>query len=259
MITERSADGPDAAKAAPGPADQPGDGARAGGRPGGPWKAAFFAVAALAIVAIAVWALVGSSLLVVRSVTVTGNPGLPAAEVLQAAGVQRGTPLIRIDPAAVAARVERINQVQSAQVSRDWPDSVVITIKERTPALAVPYGTGFALVDRFGVVVSQVATPPAGMALLASPPANLASLRGRPAIQAAVTVLHQLPPRIRRLVRGVYAPSADAVTLDLRNGARVLWGGTGRASAKAAELTILMRTKASFYDVSDPDTAVTGG
>jgi cell division protein FtsQ len=216
-------------------------------------------VAALAIVAIAVWALLGSSLLVVRSVTVSGNPGLPTAEVLQAAGVQRGTPLIRVDPAAVAARVERINQVQSARVSRDWPDSVVIRITERTPALAVPAGTGFALIDRFGVVVSQVATPPPGMALLASPPANLASLRGRPAIQAAVTVLHQLPPRIRRLVRGVYAPSADAVTLDLSNGSTVLWGGTGRASAKAEELTILMRTKASVYDVSDPDTAVTGG
>jgi cell division protein FtsQ len=258
MITERDAAGePGAATAPPGSADQASDGARP--RVGGPWKAAFFAVAAVAIVVVAVWALLGSSLLVVRSVTVTGNPGIPTAEVLQAAGIQRGTPLIRIAPAAVAARVERINQVQSAQVSRDWPDSVVITVRERTPALAVPAGTGFALIDRFGVVVTQVTSPPSGMALLASPPANLASLRGSPAVAAAVTVLHQLPPQIRRLVRGVYAPSAGAITLDLRNGSTVLWGGTGRAAAKAEELTILMRTKASFSDLSDPDTAVTGG
>jgi hypothetical protein len=39
----------------------------------------------------------------------------------------------------------------------------------------------------------------------------------------------------------------------------VLWGGPGQTTAKAAELAILMRTKASFYNVASPDTAVTGG
>jgi cell division protein FtsQ len=96
------------------------------------------------------------------------------------------------------------------------------------------------------------------MALLASaPPA--ATLRGSPAVHAAVTVLQQLPPRIRRLVRSVAAPSADAVTLHLRGGVTVLWGGADRPSEKAAELEILMRTKALSYDLSDPATAVTGG
>ena len=36
-------------------------------------------------------------------------------------------------------------------------------------------------------------------------------------------------------------------------------GGTDRPAQKAAELEILMRTKASSYDLSDPATAVTGG
>jgi cell division protein FtsQ len=233
-------------------------GSRAAGQ-ARPWKAVFFTVTAVAILAAAVWAMLGSSLLVARSVRVTGAPQAQRAEVLSAAGIAPGTPLIRIDPAAVARRVERITQVQSAQVSRDWPDTVVILVQERTPALAVPSGAGFALIDRFGVVTSHVAGRPPGMPLLASAPDDLASLRGSPAIGAAVTVLRQLPPSIRRLVRAVAAPSANAVTLDLRNGATVLWGGTDRSAAKAAELAILMRTKASRYDLSDPGTAVTGG
>ena len=78
--------------------------------------------------------------------------------------------------------------MQSAQVSRDWPDAVVITITGRTPALAVASGGGFALVDRFGVVVEPRGQRPAGMVLLARHrPA--ASLRGSPAVRAAVTVL----------------------------------------------------------------------
>ena len=55
------------------------------------------------------------------------------------------------------------------------------------------------------------------------------------------------------------APSPQAVTLNLRKGITVVWGGTGRPAAKTAELAILMRTNAATYDVSDPDTAVTGG
>jgi cell division protein FtsQ len=224
----------------------------------GPWKAVFFAVAALAILAGAVWALLGSSLLVVRSVTVTGIHGPGRAEVIRAAGIAPGTPLIRINTAAVARQVERISQIQSAQVSRDWPDSVVIAVQERTPVLAAASGHGFALIDRFGVVVTHVASRPPGMTLLVDAP-NLAALRGSPAIAAAVTVLRQLPPQLSRLVRAVAAPSASAVTLDLRGRVTVLWGGTDRPAAKAAELAILMRSKASFYDLSDPSAAVTGG
>jgi cell division protein FtsQ len=259
MILERDASGGSRPEAQRGSASRPrGAGPGPAARPAGRWKAALFALAALAILAGTVWALLGPSLLVVRSVTVTGNHSVPRAEVIRAAGIAPGTPLIRINTAAVARRVERITQIQSAQVSRHWPDSVVIAVRERTPVLAAASGHGFALIDRFGVVVSQVAKRPPGMTLLVGAP-NLAALRGSAAIQAVVTVLRQLPSQLRGLVRAVAAPSANAVTLDLRNRITVLWGGTDRPEAKAAELAILMRTKASFYNLSDPDTAVTGG
>jgi cell division protein FtsQ len=251
-VAQRPAAGPGASGAArrdAGRATRP-------GRPRGRWKAAVFALAAAAIVAAAVWALLGSSLFVVRSVVVTGTHLVPRAEVLRAARIAPGTPLARINTAAVARRVEQITQVQSAQVSRHWPDAVVIAVQERTPALAVASGGGYELVDRFGVVVRQVARLPGGMVVLAPAPA---SLRGNPAILAAVTVLGQLPARIRALVRTVAAPSASTVTLGLRGRITVLWGGTDRASAKAAELTILLRSRAAYYDLSDPGTAVTGG
>jgi cell division protein FtsQ len=210
-------------------------------------------------VAGAIWALLGSSLLVVRSVQVTGNHLVPRAEVLAAAAIKPGTPLARLNTAAIARRVERITQVQTARVSRHWPDAVVITVQERTPALAVASGGGYALIDKFGVVVRSVARRPGGMVLLASSAPPLASLRGSPAVMAAVTVLQQLPEPIRALVRAVAARSAATVTLDLRGGITVLWGGTDRPAPKAAELAILMRTRAVYYDLSDPGTAVTSG
>src|SRR6202035_3992668 len=137
-------------------------GRRPGGRsprPGGaPWRAAFLVVLALVIVAGAAWALLGSSLLVVRHVQVSGNRGVPAAEVSTASGIEPGTPLARLTSAAAQRRIERIPQVLSALVSRSWPDTVVIAVRERTAQLAVAAGAGFKLVDGHGVVVAATAT-----------------------------------------------------------------------------------------------------
>jgi cell division protein FtsQ len=225
---------------------------------GGRWKTAFFALTGVAIAAIAVWALLGSSLFVVRHVTVTGSGSVPSAEVIHAAGIAPGTPLARVNATAAARRVEQLTQIRSARVSKHWPDSVVIAVTDRTPALAVASGTGFALVDEFGVVVSHAPRQPPGLVLM-TPAPPVASLRGSPAVMAAATVLGQLTPQVRAEVTAVSAASPTAVTLHLRGGVTVVWGSTGRAAAKAAELQILMGTRATFYNLSDPYTAVTGG
>jgi len=237
----------------------------AAGRGSGPrrhradrWRAAFFLLAAAAILAGAAWALLGSKFLVVRSVRVISPAGISRAEVIADAGVRPGTPLIRIDPAAVARRVERITLVQSAQVRRAWPDEIVISVQERTPVFAVPSGTGYQLMDRFGVGLWFVRRPHGRPVFDRPAVADLAALRGSPAVQAAATVLSELPPRLARSVRDITAPSAAAVTLRLRSGVTIVWGGTGEPAAKSRELAILMRGHARYYDVSDPRAAVTG-
>ena len=228
------------------------------GRPRERWKAAFFVVMVLAIIAGAAWALLGPSVLVVRSIQVTGARTVLRAEVVRAAGIRYGTPLIRVDTARAAHRVERLTLVQSARVSRSWPDTIVISVRARRPVFALAVGGGqFALVDQFGVVLRSAAARPRRLpllhALLAGP------LRGSNVVRAAALVLRELPARLRRRVRVVRAPAADQVRLTLRGGVTILWGGPDRGPAKAAELSILMRTHARYYDVSDPATAVTAG
>jgi cell division protein FtsQ len=223
-------------------------------RGGAPWRAAFLVVLALVIVAGAAWALLGSSLLVVRHVQVSGNRGVSAAEVSAASGIEPGTPLARLNSASAQRRVERIPQVLSALVSRSWPDSVVIAVRMRTAQLAVAAGTGFELVDVHGVVVRRSASRPAGMPLLKSPPARL---RDSPAVAAAAAVLASLPAPVRARVLAVTNTPAG-VTLQLRGRVTVRWGDAGRSKAKATELQALLRTGARYVDVSSPQVAVTG-
>jgi cell division protein FtsQ len=222
-----------------------------------PWKAAFFGLAVAALIVGVAWALLGSSFLVVRSVQVSGSVRVPRATILAAARIRIGTPLIRIDTGAVARRVERIPQVQSARVVRSWPDAVVIWVTSRTAVLAVPARGGYELVDAYGVALAWRPARPAGLPVLRSPAGPVAALRGNPAVFAAGTVVRGLTAPLRRLVTAVRAAGPGAVTLVLRGGVTVLWGGQDREAAKASELVILLRTRARYYDVSDPGTAVT--
>ena len=221
------------------------------------WVALLLLLAAMGLAGGVTWALYDSSLFAVRSVTVTGTRLVPESEVLAVAGVRPGTPLIRVSTARVAARVLTITQVQGVQVTKTWPDRVVIAVRERTSALAVARsGGGFDLIDADGVIVQSAATRPAGLPLFTTT-AAASSLRGDPAVAAAAAVLGELPASLRSSVASVIAPSPDQVTLSLGTGVTILWGGADDAAAKARELAILMQTHARSYDVSSPATAVT--
>ena len=196
------------------------------------WRVAFFALAAAGIVAAAVWVLFGSPLLVVRSVSVSGTHLVSRSEVVAASGVQLGTPLIRVNAARAAARIAAIPQVRSAQVTRSWPNRLVIVVRERTPELALPaYGGGYDLVDADGVVLQRVARRPADLPLYPTV-APEGALRGNPDLAAAAAVLGELPATLRHSVTSVSAPEADQVTLHLAGGITVLWGDTGRPGSR---------------------------
>jgi cell division protein FtsQ len=229
---------------------------KAGRRRPDPWRTAFFGVLILAILGGAAWALLGSSLLVVRHEEVSGNRLVPTAEIIEAAGIRHGTSLTSVNAAAAEHRIEQIRQVLSATVSRSWPDTVVISVRERTPVLALAEAGRYALIDAHGVTVEWVRRKPAGMPLIRSPQAAAPDGQG---VAAAAAVLQQLPATLRAMIVSVSAPGADAVKFALRGGITVVWGSAGQTQAKVEELTVLLRTKARYYDVSDPATAVTQG
>jgi len=247
-------EGNEAVLADPGDAPPRSVGADRGTGPRRPWWPRLF-VGALILVtlAVAAWAVLGSSLLVVRHVAVTGaGPLVPAATVRSAAAIPLRTPLARVDTAAAARRVERLAPVLSARVTRSFPDTVVIAVRQRTPVLAVAAVSGYRLIDEHGVAVTTVSARPAGLPLLI----GTAPARGSAAVRAAALVVLRLPADLRSRVTSVSATAS--VTLYLSGGITVIWGDAGHAAQKAAELEVMLGTTARTFDVSDPATAVAG-
>lgn len=225
------------------------------------WRAAFFALAGLAIVGGVGWALLGDRVFVVRSVTVTGTHQLSPEQVIAAADVPPGTPLLSVDAGAVTRKVETINLVASATVTEDWPDRLVIAVTERVPAMAVRMaGGGYDLVDPSGVLVRWTKTQPAGLPVfVTSLPGS--ALRGNPDVSTAADVLTELQPWLARQVTqvstAVMPDGPRQVTLGLRDGTTVQWGSTDNAAQKNRELSILQSGQVHNIDVSTPGTVVT--
>ena len=221
------------------------------------WLVVWLLLAAMGIAGGGTWALLGSGLLAVRSIVVTGTRLVPESEVLAVAGIKPGTPLIRVSTAQIAGRVLSIRQVVGVQVTKSWPDRVVIAVRERTSVLAIALsGGGFDLIDANGVVVQAAVTAAPGLPLFTTT-AAAGSLVGNPDVAAAAAVLVDLPASLRPTVTSVTAYSPDQVTLRLNSGVTVVWGSADDAAAKAREHAVLMPTHAHYYDVSSPATAVT--
>jgi cell division protein FtsQ len=211
------------------------------------------AVLAVALAAGAAgWLVLWSSVLGVAQVRVSGVERLTAAAVRDGAGIDAGTPLARLDTDAVARRVSALAPVRTVEVSRSWPRTVEISVRERTPAAVQARGTSWVLVDRTGVAFQTETRRPRGLPLVSAPVDA-----GPPALRAALDVLDALPATVLEKVREVRAATRDHVSLRLSKDRTVVWGSPERSERKAAVLAVLLTRKASVYDVSAPDTPTT--
>jgi cell division protein FtsQ len=215
---------------------------------------------AVLLLAGALWFLWAGPLLAVGTVQVDGAGSLSTEEVREAAGVQVGTPLLRVDVEDVEARVAGLPQIASVEVTRGWPRTVVITVVERVPVAVVGEAGRRSLVDADGVLFDAITgDPPAGVvALDVADPGP-----GDPATMAALEALVALPAGVRDGVRGAAVTGPEDITLTLTDGTLVRWGGPAESGTKAAALTALLDRlddgdlePAAVIDVSTPDAVV---
>jgi hypothetical protein len=202
-------------------------------------------------------------------------PSYTTSLLRQWAGMAGRPPMIDVDAGRIEQRLDAQPWLGSARVEVRWPDTVSVSVVERTPlaALARPGGSGVALVDPTGRVLADVTAPPVGLPLiegLGAPPApgswllgtagprgpvgstgaDLAAAADAPDVPsgaaAALALVAALPAFLRADVLSVQAGPGTALQLVVAppqaatGTVRVIVGDGSALAAKVAALVTIL-------------------
>lgn len=211
------------------------------------WRRILAVLAAAGAVAGAVWLVFFSSVLAVEGARVEGVAVLTADQVRSAAAVPSGEPLATVDLDAVRARVEALAAVDSVDVSRNWPDQVLIEVVEREAVAATLREGVWKGLDDEGILFRTYPGRPEGLTEV-----RMGAATSVEALEEAAAVIRSLPGDILSRVSYLDVRTIDAISLQLRNGATVTWGSAEESGRKAEVLNVLLEREASVYDVTAP-------
>jgi cell division protein FtsQ len=219
------------------------------------WKPVVGVVLMLLLGVLVVWLVYFSSYLSVKGVHVVGVQQLSSTEVRSAAAVPEGEPLATVDLDRIRARVEALAPVRSADVSREWPDEVLITVEERVPVAVVEIAGQLRGMDDEGVVFRDYAQAPPGLPRVETD----SSSTGSEALREAALVVAALPADLAGKIDHVEVATVDEISLELGDGRRVVWGSAEDSDLKAEVVARLLaaRPDAQTYDVSVPGNPTT--
>jgi hypothetical protein len=134
----------------------------------------------------------GLESLSVRTIAVEGCQDVQPESIRRLAGVVKGDPLLRVDLKEVRRKVISHPSVKEANVVRELPDTLRISVKERVP-VAVVMGREFALVDTEGVVLNLHTAYPAGYPVITGVAESGEPGQRMMEIQPALEVLGNIP------------------------------------------------------------------
>ncbi|MBE2997353.1 FtsQ-type POTRA domain-containing protein [Nocardiopsis sp. HNM0947] len=208
------------------------------------------------LVCVVAWVLLGSRLLVVRDVSVEGLERVPEQEAVQAAGVDTGTPLIRVDLGAAEGRVADLDLVEEVEVARSWPATLRVEVTERQPVLAVRVGEGYRLIDGDGVRIEDSDARPGAQPLVRV----TGEVEGNAGVRAASDIVETAPDSLLAQMQLIDASEGGEITVQLADGSTVEWGDASDTEDKSDVLRVLMGEHppqdGQVYDVSNPDLAI---
>jgi cell division protein FtsQ len=214
----------------------------------------------LAVVGIAVWVVWFSPLFALRGEEISVSSDGVLVDLAAARQVVEpfvGTPLTRLDPSEVEAALGTVPGVLDSQVVRSWPHGLSVEIVERIPVAAVADSSqGYLLVDIEGVELAVSAQPPDGLPVVTVPVGEDNSR----VLAAALAAAAALPPDLAIRIEAIRAETEDSVTLFVKDGPRIEWGGAEDSTLKARVVEVLLSSDgeaAAVIDVSAPTLVVT--
>lgn len=216
------------------------------------WESAFFA----ALVLVAAFILIRSSLFEVRQITVRGNVLLPARQVVAASGITLGTNIFRVQLAEAQARLKGLALVKDARLRRDLPGTVIIEITERRPLALVNIRGRYWSVAEDGVPLRE---EPLGTRAL---PLITGVAPEGPGLTRALSILAAFPGQAVAELSEIHVRPDRYLVAYTLEGIEVRLGTAEKPEAQGLMLLNILQAvrregrPVTYIDLSDPEKAV---
>jgi cell division protein FtsQ len=194
-----------------------------------PLVGAFIAALFAGLVYLFAW----SSIFAVSTVAITGAPTAETEKsISQIANISTGQKLARVEPRAIAHRIEDLTWIKSVDISRNWINGEVeIVVTPRTPSA---YFNG-ATMDASGTIFTLPGFEGADLPRVSAPTPELGL--------SAIELFQSLPEDFKSKVISLSAQNDSNIAMQIalnEREIRVLWGANEKSALKIEVINALV-------------------
>ena len=208
----------------------------------------------VAIIAAFVW-LYRSDLFKIKKTEITGNHRLTDSQIEKISAIKPGTSLVRVPLRDIESRLSKNPWIESAEISRSFPNTLRIQLTERKAIAVIPVQDGGAIVDREGLVLEKrQSLDRVNLPIVKDLDVRRVKvgqkIRSR-SFSNAISCLSHLEDKIRSSLSIVSAPTVDKLSLYTNKGVEILYGKAENFSKKNYILRKILSTddRVKFIDV----------
>jgi cell division protein FtsQ len=219
------------------------------------------AVAFVALLAALLWIYTSTGVLNVRNIEIKGNQKLDAGYLESLTGITSDTHLLKMDVKAVERALCSEPYIQSVSISRRFPATVILEIRERKPQGMIIQNGKYHLVDSSGYILESLAEMPQGMVEIRDMQVPLLfpgkEISGED-FTSAMSLRGSLPPELEEITEAVGYHQTEGLYI-VSKGTKVIYGDTSDLSRKNLVVLLALRELVDNYgaieyiDVSLPD------
>jgi len=112
-----------------------------------------FLVFLVLLMALVCMVFIGAELFQIKKVTVFGNEKLVYNDIIKLSGIDYGCNIFKVDKQLVEKRLESNPYIEVISILPNYPDELIINIRERKPAAIIPYLGSYIIIDDHGIIL----------------------------------------------------------------------------------------------------------